>query len=176
MKKAFCRNRDEIQEKLRIPIVMQSILNVTLYRHMLYPESISGNFSYKTQLVKKKKMLTEGSCSGLSGTCILLQQVGNQQYFTLNGIKPTYIHHFQVPNIEIVAMEKLHLNVYFTKQYKLTTENALPVYKQTIQALGIFPVNDCFKTYQYGNCLKEPCEMHRTWYNKGSSCETIWRN
>lgn len=55
MKKAFCRNRDEIQEKLRIPIVMQSILNVTLYRHMLYPESISGNFSYKTQLVKKKK-------------------------------------------------------------------------------------------------------------------------
>lgn len=58
--------------------------------------------------------------------------VGNQQYFTLNCIKPTYIHHFQVPNIEIVAMENLHLNVYFTKQYKLTTENALPVYKQTL--------------------------------------------
>lgn len=29
-------------------------------------------------------------------------------------------------------MENLHLSVYFTKQYKLTTENVMPVYKQTI--------------------------------------------
>lgn len=38
-----------------IPILMQSILNVVLYRDMLYPESTSGNFRYKTQLEKKKE-------------------------------------------------------------------------------------------------------------------------
>lgn len=34
-KKAFCRNRDKIQEKLIIPIVMQSILNVPVYGYAL---------------------------------------------------------------------------------------------------------------------------------------------
>lgn len=38
-----------------IPILMQSILNVILCRVMLYPESISGNFRYETELGKKKK-------------------------------------------------------------------------------------------------------------------------
>lgn len=58
---------------------------------------------------------------------MLLQQHDNQQYFTLDCTKTTHIHHPQVPNIEIVAMENLHLNIYFTKQYKLTTEDAAPV-------------------------------------------------
>lgn len=57
----------------------------------------------------------------------LLQQYDNQQYFTLDCIKNTHIHHSQVANTQIVAMENLHLNIYFSKQYKLTTEDAVPV-------------------------------------------------
>lgn len=98
-------------------------------------QSISGKFRYKTQLEKIKKkeeILTKCSCLGLSGSCVLLQQSDNQQYFTLDCIKNTHIHHPQVPNTEIVAMENVHLNIYFTKQYKLTTEDAVPVWKQSI--------------------------------------------
>lgn len=110
---------------------MNSLLNVILCREVLYPGRVFLKYvGTKHRKIKKKRDIDKMQ---LVWTLrYLLQQYDNQQCFTLDCIKTTHIHHSQVPNTEIVAMENLHLNISFTKQYKLTTEGAVPVQKQNI--------------------------------------------
>lgn len=76
-------------------------------------------------------MLTEWSCLDSQVFVCCYSSIATSNI--LLWIVQKHIHpSFQVPNAEIVAVENLHLNVYFTKQNKLTTENAMSVYKQTI--------------------------------------------